>query len=123
MFPELGPADPDQIPIPDLDAIFVCPWNPEIAIVFADLFYEDAPYDVCPRMALKRTVQEAAEAGYAFYAGMEPEFIVLRYDENGQPVKAIDDDPEAGRRVPAEAPGLRLRRRVLARTRCRSSPT
>ncbi len=26
MFPELGPADPDQIPIPDLDAIFVCPW-------------------------------------------------------------------------------------------------
>ena len=96
MFPEFGPADPDQIPIPDLDAIFVCPWNPEIAIVFADLYYEDAPYDVCPRMALKRTMQEAAEAGYAFYAGMEPEFIVLRYDDKGQPVKAIDDDPEAG---------------------------
>ena len=96
MFPELGPADPDQIPIPDLDAIFVCPWNPEIAIVFADLYYEDAPYDVCPRMALKRTMQEAADAGYAFYAGMEPEFIVLRYDDQGQPVKAIDDDPEAG---------------------------
>ena len=96
MFPELGPADPDQIPIPDLDAIFICPWNREIAIVFADLFYEGSPYDVCPRMALKRTAHEAAEAGYAFYAGMEPEFIVLRYDENGQPVKAIDDDPEAG---------------------------
>ncbi|MGD9501602.1 MAG: glutamine synthetase family protein [Methyloceanibacter sp.] len=95
-FPELGPADPDQIPIPDLDAIFVCPWNPEIAIVFADLFYEDAPYNVCPRMALKRTVKEAADAGYAFFAGMEPEFIVLRYDEDGQPVRGIDDDPEPG---------------------------
>ena len=83
-------------PDPDLDAIFVCPWNPEFAIVFADLYYEDAPYDVCPRMALKRTVQEAADAGYAFYAGMEPEFIVLRYDDKGEPVKAIDDDPEAG---------------------------
>lgn len=93
MFPELGPADPDQVPIPDLDALFVCPWNPEYAIVFADLFYKDAPYDVCPRMALKRIVQEAANAGYAFYAGMEPEFIVLRYDDRGQPVKAIDDDP------------------------------
>jgi glutamine synthetase len=47
-------------------------------------------------MALKRTVQEAADAGYAFYAGMEPEFIVLRYDGNGEPVKAIDDDPTPG---------------------------
>jgi glutamine synthetase len=123
MFPELGPADPDQIPIPDLDAIFVCPWNPEIAIVFADLYYEDAPYDVCPRMALKRTMQEAAAAGYAFYAGMEPEFIVLRYDDQGQPVKAIDDDPETG-------DGLRPKRQAFGydveysrSTRCRSSPT
>ena len=106
MFPELGPADPDRIPIPDLDAIFVCPWNSEIAIVFADLFYNDAPYDVCPRMTLKRTMQEAAEAGYAFYAGMEPEFIVLRYDAKGQPVKAIDDDPKS-------ADGFRPRRQAF----------
>jgi glutamine synthetase len=96
MFPELGPADPDQVPIPDLDSIIVCPWDPQIAIVFADLYYEDAPYAVCPRMALKRTVQEAADAGYAFYAGLEPEFIVMRYDSDGQPVRAIDDDPEEG---------------------------
>lgn len=105
-FPELGPADPDQIPIPDLDALYVCPWNPEYAIVFADLFYKDAPYDVCPRMTLKRTVQEAADAGYAFYAGLEPEFIVLRYDEGGQPVKAINDDP-----LPGE--GFRPRRQAF----------
>jgi glutamine synthetase len=105
MFPDLGPADPDQIPIPDLDAIFVCPWNTEIAIVFADLFYKDAPYDMCPRMALKRTMQQAADAGYAFYAGMEPEFIVLRYDDNGKPVKAIDDDPGNGSRPRRQAFG------------------
>ena len=105
-FPELGPADPDQIPVPDLDSIFICPWNPELAVVFADLFYEDAPYNVCPRLALKRIVAEAADAGYAFYAGFEPEFIVLRYDENGQPVKAIDDDPASGE-------GLRPRRQAF----------
>ena len=57
-------------------------------------------------MALKRTVQEAADAGYAFYAGMEPEFIVLRYDDKGEPVKAIDDDP-----VPGE--GFRPRRQAF----------
>ncbi len=105
MFPELGPADPDQIPIPDLDSLVICPWNPQVAIMFADLYYEGEAYDVCPRMALRRTVQDCANAGYAFYAGMEPEFIVLRYDDQGRPVKAFDDDPPLGK-------GLRPRRQA-----------
>src|SRR4051812_46156313 len=48
MVPELGPADPDQIPVPDLDSLVVCPWNRELAWVFSDLFYKGQPYDVCP---------------------------------------------------------------------------
>ncbi|MCY4497677.1 MAG: hypothetical protein OXC14_10365, partial [Rhodospirillaceae bacterium] len=27
MVPERGPADPDQIPIPDLDSLVICPWD------------------------------------------------------------------------------------------------
>ena len=96
MVPELGPADPDQIAIPDLDALYICPWDGSIAIVFADLFFEGAPYAVCPRLALKRQVQRAADAGYRFVAGFEPEFMVMRYDDHGRPVKAFDDDPRAG---------------------------
>jgi len=106
MVPELGPADPDQIPIPDLDSLVVCPWDHRLAFVFADLYFENAPYNVCPRLALKRQIQKAADAGYAFYAGLEPEFIVLAYGENGQPVKAIDDDPAPGQ-------GLRPRRQAF----------
>jgi glutamine synthetase len=106
MVPELGPADPDQIPIPDLDSLIVCPWNNQYAFVFADLYLENAPYNVCPRLALKRLIQEAADKAYKFYAGLEPEFIVLTYDENGQPVKAIDDDPRPGT-------GLRSRRQAF----------
>lgn len=93
MVPELGPADPDQIPIPDLDGLYLCPWDSGLAIVFADLFYRDAPYAVCPRLALRRQVQRAADEGYRFLAGLEPEFIVMRYDANGEPQKAFDDDP------------------------------
>lgn len=89
MVPELGPADADQIALPDLDSVIVCPWDPTIALVFADLFWEDAPYDVCPRFALKRQVQAAAEAGYRVNAGFEPEFIVLRKNADGQLVKAF----------------------------------
>lgn len=93
--PELGPADSDQIPIPDLDSLVICPWDPTCAWLFADLWWEDQPYNLCPRHALKRVVAGIAEQGYSVYAGVEPEFIVMRW-ENGRPVKAIDDDPLPG---------------------------
>jgi glutamine synthetase len=105
MVPELGPADPDQIPIPDLDSLQVCPWDRTLAFVFADLFYKDKPYDVCPRLALKRQIKLAADAGYRFFAGFEPEFMVMKYTADGRPIKAFDNDPP---------PGLRFRPRRQA---------
>jgi glutamine synthetase len=91
MVPELGPADPDQVALPDLDGVVVCPWDKTVAWVFADLFWEGAPYDVCPRLALKRQVERAAETGYHVYAGFEPEFIVLR-EVDGRFVKAFGEE-------------------------------
>lgn len=103
--PELTPADSDQIMVPDLDAVYVCPWDRSMAIIFADLFWEDKPYDHCPRQALKRAVRDAAQAGYIGFAGIEPEFIAMRYDDNGNPVKAIDNDPLNGLRPRRQAFG------------------
>jgi glutamine synthetase len=103
--PELTPADSDQIMVPDLDAVYVCPWDTTMAMIFADLFWEGAPYNVCPRQALKRAIQETEAAGYVGYAGVEPEFIAMRYNENGQPVKAFDDDPPDGLRPRRQAFG------------------
>ena len=103
--PELGPADSDQIPLPDLDSLVICPWDKTCAWVFADLWWEDKPYNLCPRQTLKRAVKDAEEAGYKAFCGIEPEFIAMRW-ENGQPVKAIDDDP-----LPGE--GLRPRRQAF----------
>lgn len=91
--PELGPADSDQITIPDLDAVYICPWDTSMAWIFADLYWEGKPYSHCPRMALKRQCQAALDAGYVPMSGVEPEFIVLRHDEDGLPVKAFDNDP------------------------------
>lgn len=104
MVPELGPADSDQIPIPDLDSLVICPWNRACAWVFADLYWEDAPYNLCPRMALKRQVHRAREAGYWPMAGVEPEFIVMRYAD-GVPVKAFDNDPVLPGGAPAKRQG------------------
>ena len=104
--PELGPADSDQIPVPDLDSLVICPWDPTCAWVFADLWWEGKPYNLCPRQALKRVIRDAADQGYAMMAGIEPEFITMQWDENGRPVKAFDDDP-------AEGEGLRPRRQAF----------
>ncbi len=106
--PELSPADSDQIMVPDLDAIYVCPWDPSIAIIFADLYWEGAPYNVCPRQALKRVIEEAKGQGFVGYAGIEPEFIALRYDADGQPEKAFDNDPLKGVRPRRQAFGYDL---------------
>ena len=103
--PELTPADSDQIMVPDLDAVYVCPWDNSMAIIFADLFWEGKPYDHCPRQALKRAIRDAEQAGYVGYAGIEPEFIAMRYDEDDNPVKAIDNDPQHGLRPRRQAFG------------------
>jgi len=103
--PELGPADSDQIPVPDLDSLVICPWDKTCAWVFADLWWQDKPYNLCPRQTLKRAVANAEDAGFKAFCGIEPEFIAMRW-ENGQPVKAIDDDPAAGE-------GLRPRRQAF----------
>ena len=96
--PELGASDPDQIPIPDLDTLVICPWDSTCAWMFADLWWEDAPYNLCPRQALKRVVRDTAAKGFAGVAGIEPEFIVMRW-RDGKPVKAFDDDPMPGEGV------------------------
>jgi glutamine synthetase len=103
--PELSPADSDQVMVPDLDAVYICPWDKSMAIIFADLFWEDKPYNVCPRQALKRTIRDAEKAGYVGYCGIEPEFIAMCYDDDGNPVKAIDDDPLDGLRPRRQAFG------------------
>jgi glutamine synthetase len=104
--PELGPADADQVPLPDIDTIQICPWDSTIAWVFSDLWWEDRPYNLCPRQALKRIMHESAEQGYTMMAGIEPEFIAMQWDDDGKPVKAFDDDP-----MPGE--GIRPRRQAF----------
>ena len=77
--PELGAADSDQIPVPDLDSLVICPWDPTCAWMFSDLWWEDAPYNLCPRQTLRRAMGDAAARGFVGYAGIEPEFIVMRW--------------------------------------------
>jgi len=73
--------------------------------MFADLWWNDRHYNLCPRSALKRIVQNVSEQGYEVFAGIEPEFIVMKW-QDGKPVKAFDNDPNSG-------DGLRPRRQAF----------
>lgn len=103
--PELGPADADQIPVPDINSLIICPWDKSCAWMFADLWWQDKPYNMCSRQILKRVIKNAEDIGYRAFSGIEPEFIAMRW-QDGQPVKAIDDDPLLGK-------GLRPRRQAF----------
>jgi glutamine synthetase len=96
--PDLTPADPDQIMVPDLDTLLIAPWDKSCAWLLADLWWKDKPYYLCPRQIMKRNVRAAAQAGYRVMVGIEPEFIVMRW-RDGKPVKAFDNDPAPGQGV------------------------
>ncbi len=75
---ELGPNEDECEGRPDLKALNVLPWDPRFAIAPADLIYHGEPYSHDSRNVLKRQLSLAAELGYTFNVGIEPEVYVLR---------------------------------------------
>jgi len=82
----LGPNEDECSGIPDLDRMVVLPWDRRYAVAPADLEFHGAPYTHDSRAVLKRQLAAAAELGYTFNAGVEPEVYVLRnVDGDWQP--------------------------------------
>ncbi|MEO8687310.1 MAG: hypothetical protein ABI611_03695 [Solirubrobacteraceae bacterium] len=92
---EIGPHAPDQVAVPDLDSLTICPWDRRLAWMASDLYWQGAPYEYCSRTILKSQIAAAAEQGYAMMLGIEPEFYVLRETEDGrlEPLSAGDTGP------------------------------
>jgi glutamine synthetase len=75
---ELGPNEDECLGIPDLSRLAVLPWDRRFAVAPADLEHHGAPYTHDSRGVLKRQLAAAAELGFAFNVGVEPEVYVLR---------------------------------------------
>ena len=77
-----GPHSHDMLARVDLDSYTPVPWTEGVARFASDLFVDGEPHMFCPRQNLKRVLSDAAEEGYAFYVGIEPEhFLVTRNDD------------------------------------------
>jgi len=79
----LGPNEDECAGHPDLAHVTVLPWDRRYAIAPADLKFAGEPYSHDSRAVLKRQLAAAAELGYTFNVGIEPEVYVLRKVDGG----------------------------------------
>ena len=79
----LGPHHPDMAAIPDLDSLTVLPWRPNMGWLASNLTVEGKSWPYCPRTILNRMRTRAAEQGYVYKYGVEPEFFLVKRTPNG----------------------------------------
>jgi glutamine synthetase len=78
------PNDDEISSLPDLDAITILPWRPEVAWMPADNEFHGRPYEINTRVALKKVLAEAAGIGFGFNLGIECEVFVVKLDGQGR---------------------------------------
>lgn len=77
-------ASPDIWAVPDVSTYRRAPAAPNTGEMLADLVDADGePWSGCPRTALRRLTDRAAEMGLVFQIGLEPEGYVFRREEGG----------------------------------------
>ena len=86
-----GEVKSDLFLHPDASTLQQLPWRPQqgrVAHLFCDIAHPDGrPLEADGRYILKRAIDEAEAAGYAFSFGSEMEFYLFRLDENGEPTR------------------------------------
>jgi len=85
----------DMLLRPDPNTFVLLPWQSRdmaVGRLICDIYNPDGtPFAGCPRLTLKRVLQEAADMVYTFYVGPEPEFYLFSRDENGSPSTETHD--------------------------------
>ena len=74
-----GPHSHDMMGRIDLDTYTPLGWQPGTARFASDLYVDEKPYPLCPRVNLKRVLDAARVKGFVFNVGIEPEhFLVVK---------------------------------------------
>lgn len=79
-----GPHSHDMMARVDPSTYTPMPHEPGVARFAADLHVDGTPHPYCPRVNLKRILARAAERGYRFQAGIEPEFFLVSRAADGK---------------------------------------
>lgn len=100
---------------PDPETLMLLPWRPEhgkVVRMFSSISYPDGTTFECDtRSLLKKAIEDAKNAGYAFAFGAEQEFYLFELDEKNKPTKIPYD--EAGYMdIAPEDRGENIRREI-----------
>ncbi len=105
----------DMVLVPDYDTFRVFPWIEDqgkykIASILCDIHYPDGnEFEGCPRLTLKRLVNDCIKTGFEYFVSSELEFFLFRKKADGSATLSTndpagyfdltpDDDGEAARR-------------------------
>lgn len=89
----MGPHGPDYMAVGDLPTLKLIPWMPGYANLTCDGHVNSEPYEYDSRVVLKKAVARLAERGWTLNTGIEPEFMLLKKDANGN-VHPFDDSDD-----------------------------
>ena len=87
-----APSDDELNSVPDLDQIIQLPWEPKIAWMPADNYFQCKPYALNTRVALKNVLAQAAEMGFGMNLGIECEIYLLKQSTDGKLAVPNPDD-------------------------------
>ena len=76
-------SDDEVSPRPDPDSVLILPWQPDVAWFASDLYCAGKPFAPCNRTIFKGVLAQAAEMGFGFNFGIEPEFFLLKDSADG----------------------------------------
>ena len=77
------PHSPDYMARGDLSTLSLVPWQPGYARIVCDGYVNNErwPYDT--RLVLEKQLARVAQKGWTFNTGLEPEFMLLKRNEDG----------------------------------------
>ena len=86
----IAPNGPDYMAVGDLSTLSLIPWQPGYARIICDGHVNGTPYGHDSRVVLKKQIDRLKEHGWTLYTGLEPEFSLLKMDEQGK-IHPFDD--------------------------------
>ncbi len=87
-----GPHDHDFMAVGDLSTLSLVPWQPGYARLVCDGTVDGKPWPFDTRYIMKQQLARATEQGWTINTGLEPEFMLLKRNDDGSvsPADASD---------------------------------
>lgn len=86
------PHSPDFMARGDLNSLTLVPWQPGYARIVCTGHVNNEPYPLDSRQVLLTQLERIKERGWTLNTGLEPEFSLMKRDENGKIVVADQSD-------------------------------